>query len=224
VIEPRKASRRGREEIPQGGSEGNADGCQGPEGRRPAGARASSQDTTGVSARGLPPAGSLGNLGAPLVSWSDSRSGGSGDQRPGRRLGGATRPRAPEGDHERTATGQVWGRERQAQCPETGQGPSARSLVPTPVGNAGPQAPRAGRQRRAARGAGQTDGRCLAITNRHPTTPAPCGAGRPGSGPGVYTPGRPDRYRLSAGGLAPHEQVACGRKRWGHGAAGGRPP
>jgi hypothetical protein len=52
VIEPRNAYRRGREDIPQDGSEGKADGCQWPEGSRPEGVRASIQDTTGVSERG----------------------------------------------------------------------------------------------------------------------------------------------------------------------------
>ena len=69
---------------------------------------------------------------------------------------------------------------------------SERSRVPGKVGNGGPKAPLEGRQRRAARGAGQTDGRDVEITNRPTTTPAPCGAGRPRSGPGVHDPGPPD--------------------------------
>ena len=69
---------------------------------------------------------------------------------------------------------------------------SERSRVPGKVGNCGPRDPREGRHRRASRGVGQTDGRSLALTNRPTTTPAPCGAGRPRSGPGVHDPGPPD--------------------------------
>jgi len=53
VIEPRNAYRCGQEDIPQGGSEGKADGFQWPEGSSSEGVRASVQDTTGVSERGM---------------------------------------------------------------------------------------------------------------------------------------------------------------------------
>ena len=90
----------------------------------------------------------------------------------------------PDHEPQREATNapkpaRYWGRERQAKCPATGQGQSERSIVPTQVGNAGPQDPLEGRPRRASRGVGQTDGRDRAITHRHTKTPAPCGAGRP---------------------------------------------
>jgi hypothetical protein len=96
--------------------------------------------------------------------------------------------------------------------------------VPGQVGHCGPKDPREGRQRRAARGTGQPDGRDRERTNRHTPTPAPCGAGRPRSGPGVDDPGPPDGDRLSAGGVPAHEQVECRRERWGDGAAVGRAP
>ena len=48
VIEPRNEYRGGREDIPQGGSEGKADGFQWPEGSSPGRDMASAQDTTGV--------------------------------------------------------------------------------------------------------------------------------------------------------------------------------
>jgi hypothetical protein len=63
-------------------------------------------------------------------------------------------------------------------------------------GNSQPKTARASalpdRQRRASRGAGQTDGRALESTNRHSPTAAPGGAGRPRSGPGVPDPGLPE--------------------------------
>jgi hypothetical protein len=62
-MEPRKASSGGQEESPQGGMEGKADGCHWPEGSRPGRDRASAQDTTGVGARGMSLAGSLGHGG-----------------------------------------------------------------------------------------------------------------------------------------------------------------
>jgi hypothetical protein len=103
-------------------------------------------------------------------------------------------------------------------------GQSSRSIVPGQGGTGGPQAPREGRQRRASRGAGQTDGSYREITTRHPTTPAPCGAGRPRSGPGVYAPGPPDCARRSAGGVPANEPVEGRRDRWGDGAAVARAP
>ena len=48
VIEPRKVYSRGHEDIPQGGTEGKADGFQWPEGSSPGCGMASAQDTTGV--------------------------------------------------------------------------------------------------------------------------------------------------------------------------------
>jgi hypothetical protein len=91
VIEPRKASRRGRVDIPQGGQEGKADGFQWPEGRSPEGVRASVQDTTGVEERGMHSSGELGHVGEPRVSVSHSRIGGPGDPRPWRDLGASPR-------------------------------------------------------------------------------------------------------------------------------------
>jgi hypothetical protein len=70
-------------------------------------------------------------------------------------------------------------------------GQSSRSIVPGKVGHGGPRDPLEGRQRRASRGAGPTDGSYLASTHRPTNTPAPCGAGRPRSGPGVHDPRLP---------------------------------
>ena len=86
---------------------------------------------------------------------------------------------------------------------------SERSRGPLQVGHQGPRAPLEGRRRRASRGAGQTAGRDLALTNRHTKTPAPCGAGRPRAQAGVDDPSASDRRRLAARGVLPDEQVAC---------------
>ena len=48
VIEPRNVYSCGQEDIPQGSSEGKADGLQAPEGSSPGCGMASAQDTTGV--------------------------------------------------------------------------------------------------------------------------------------------------------------------------------
>jgi hypothetical protein len=64
--------------------------------------------------------GSLGNVGEPLVSLSDSRLGGPGDHRPWRGLGASTKSRARQGHHAHTEVGKVSGRERRAKRPETG--------------------------------------------------------------------------------------------------------
>ena len=53
VMEPRKAYRCGHKDIPPGSKEGKADGLYQPEGSSPEDARASVQDTTGVSERGM---------------------------------------------------------------------------------------------------------------------------------------------------------------------------
>ena len=70
---------------------------------------------------------------------------------------------------------------------------SERRIVPVQVGTRCPRDPRAGRRRRAARSAGQHDGRDREITNRHTTTPAECGAGRPRARSGLDDPGPPER-------------------------------
>src|SRR5205823_5363218 len=95
---------------------------------------------------------------------------------------------------------------------------SERSIVPRKVGNRRPRDPPEGRRRRASRFAGRKDGRDLEITNRHTTTPADCGAGRPRSRLGLYDPGPPDGRGLPARGVSPHEEVQCPRDRWGYGA------
>ena len=48
VIEPRNVYSRGQKDIPQGGTEGKADGLQAPEGSNPGRVMASVEDTTGV--------------------------------------------------------------------------------------------------------------------------------------------------------------------------------
>ena len=48
VMEPRNVYSRGQQDIPQGCSEGKADGLQAPEGSSPGCGMASAQDTTGV--------------------------------------------------------------------------------------------------------------------------------------------------------------------------------
>ena len=65
-------------DISPDGTARKADGFPWPEGRRPAGGRASGQDTTGVAERGMPPEGSLGNVGEPSVSlgtWPERGTG-----------------------------------------------------------------------------------------------------------------------------------------------------
>jgi len=57
VREPRKEYRRGPQDIPQGRSEGNADGVQWPEGSSPRRALASVGGTPGVCERGMYPEG-----------------------------------------------------------------------------------------------------------------------------------------------------------------------
>jgi hypothetical protein len=101
---------------------------------------------------------------------------------------------------------------------------SSRRLGPAKVGNRGPRDPREGRRRRASRSAGENDGRDLEITNRHPTTPAHGGAGRPRGRSCVDNGGPPDRRRLPSGGLPPHAQVERRGHRWGDGEAVGRTP
>ena len=59
---------RPRDGAPQWGESWEADGCQWLEGRRPGGARARAQDTTGVGERGLSSEGQLGNVGEPSGS------------------------------------------------------------------------------------------------------------------------------------------------------------
>jgi hypothetical protein len=93
------------------------------------------------------------------------------------------------------------------RVPRGAERPSERSRGPGKVGNAGPQDPREGRRRRASRCAGQKDGRDLESTNRHTTTPAPCGAGRLRSRSRVDDVGLPERRRRSPGGVPPHEEV-----------------
>jgi hypothetical protein len=65
--------------------------------------------------------GSSGTWESPLSPWQQVRSGGPDDHRPWRGRGASTRSRALRGHHERTAAGKVSGRERQAQCFETGR-------------------------------------------------------------------------------------------------------
>src|SRR5215813_3255602 len=95
-------------------------------------------------------------------------------------------------------------------------------------GNSRPKAARASalpdRRCRASRSAGESDGRDREITNRHTTTPADGGAGRPRSRPRLYAAGPPDGQRLSARGVAPDAQGERPRARWGDGAAVCRTP
>jgi hypothetical protein len=97
------------------------------------------------------------------------------------------------------------GASAQRRVPRGAERQSSRSLVPGKVGNSGPQDPLEGRRRRASRGAGQKDGRDLAITNRYTPTPAHGGAGRPRSRSRVDDGGLPDRRRRSPGGVPPPE-------------------
>jgi len=117
-----------------------------------------------------------------------------------------------------------WGARAKRRGPRGAERPSERSIVPGKGGNGGPRDPREGRRRRAARGAGQHDGRDGEITHRHTTTPAPCGAGRPGAAPGLHDPRVPHCHRLAAGGIPAHEQGEWRRDRWRDGAAVGRTP
>ena len=117
-------------------------------------------------------------------------------------------------DHEpvRDATNTPkWARSRGASdkrsAPRRTWRQSERSRVPRKGGNRGPRDPREGRRRRASRLAGEHAGRDVEITNRHPTTPAECGAGRPRSRLGLDDPGPPERRGLPARGLSPHAAV-----------------
>ena len=74
VMEPRKEYSRGQQDIPPGGTEGKADGFQWPEGSSPGYARASIEDTTGVSERGMSSIGvarELGRATCLLVTFPD---------------------------------------------------------------------------------------------------------------------------------------------------------
>src|SRR4030095_1679427 len=96
------------------------------------------------------------------------------------------------------------------------------------IGNSQPKAARASAlpdsHRGASRAAGQTDGRYLEITNRHTTTPAPCGAGRPRSRSGLHDTAPADRRGRSPGGVSPDEQGERRRNRWGDSASVCRAP
>ena len=108
--------------------------------------------------------------------------------------------------------------------PRRAGGPSSRSIVPTKGGHPGPRDPRAGRRRRASPCAGETDGRDLESTNRHPNTAAPGGPGGPRSGAGIHAPGPPDRGRRGAGGVPPHASVEGPRDGRGHSGGVRRTP
>jgi hypothetical protein len=136
--------------------------------------------------------GSSGTWENHLSPCTISGWGGPGDHRPWRDLGASTRPRARVGQHEHSKAGTGSGSARRVKRPETGRGESSRRIVPVKGGNRDPRDPREGRQRRASRAAGKTDGRYLEITNRHPTTPADGGAGRPRSPRRLYDAGAPD--------------------------------
>jgi hypothetical protein len=120
-MEPRKGYSRGQADIPQGGSEGKADGFQGPAGSSPGRARASAQDPTGVEERGMHAEGERGNLGEPPASLAHLRTVGPGAQRPWRGRGASTRPRARWGHHEHSAADTVLGCERPAKYSEMGR-------------------------------------------------------------------------------------------------------
>jgi len=124
VMEPRKGDRGGRKDISPGSQEGKADGFHWPEGSSPAGVRASVQDTTGVSERGMSAQGELGNLGEPRVSVSHSWSGGPGDQRPWRGLGALASSRARQGEHAHNGSRQGIGKRAPSEAPRDGHGGS----------------------------------------------------------------------------------------------------
>jgi hypothetical protein len=101
---------------------------------------------------------------------------------------------APGGD---TTTRRQPARSREARDarrdPRRAGWQSERRIVPTQVGTPGPRDPRAGRRRRASRGAGETEGRDLESTNRPTNTSAPGGTGGPRACAGMHDPGPPAR-------------------------------
>ena len=179
VSAPRPAERRGHQvdpEFPQG----TLAGCPWP-------AQATVPGVAPGRVRRTPPGaesgaclqrGRAGTGERPRSPWHRPRTGGPGapkpwggaGPRPGQQPGRATthEPRRTRyGDASATRSdrrGAVW--------------QASRRSGPGQVGPCGPREPREGRQRRAARCAGRQDGSALALTTRHPPTPAPCGASR----------------------------------------------
>jgi hypothetical protein len=123
--------------------------------------------------------GNAGTWESPLSPCPHSRMRGPGDHRPWRGRG-LPPDHAPARD---TTPARKQARYRAASDersdPRGGEWQSSRRIVPTKVGNQGPRDPREGRRRRASRGVGRTDGRDVAITNRHTKTPTHCRTGRP---------------------------------------------
>jgi hypothetical protein len=135
--------------------------------------------------------GNSGTWESHLSPGSYSRTRGPGDHRPWRGRGLPPDP-APVRD---TTNARQQARYREARDersdPRWVERQSERSRVPVQVGNQGPRDPLEGRRRRASRSAGRKAGRDLELTNRHPTTPADCGASRPRSRSGLDDPGLP---------------------------------
>jgi hypothetical protein len=121
-------------------------------------------------------------------------------------VGGFHPSMSPSGTPRTQEAGTGSGSERERSDPRGVGRQSEHSIVPTKVGNHGPRDPREGRRCRASRSAGETDGRDLEIPNRHTTTPADCGAGRPRSRPRLDDAGPPEGQRCSARGVSPDEQ------------------
>ncbi len=206
MMAPRKTSSRGQPETAHSRTEEHADGCQWPEqswapegacrghhrGRRagPAGRGGTWDRGSTPGRRATCPDRGTGRPQA--LAWP-------GGCQQGARPGGP--PRTPR-KHARSRDARAKRRD-----PRRAGRASARRRVPVQVGQRGPREPREGRRRRAARGAGQHAGRARASTHRHPTTPVPCGAGRPRCRAWVDTAGPPERRRRPSGGIAPHDPV-----------------
>jgi len=173
-----------------------------------------------------------GSAGTGASHLSPGTGGRSGEPADARTLawprGASTEPRAGNGDRARREPARDRAARDTRSVPRGAGWQSERRLVAGKVGKRGPSDPRAGRRRRASRGAGPPDGRDPERTHRHTNTPAPCGASRPRSRAGVDGPRTSPRRRRSARGRPSHAPVECAGHRGGDGAnvcrAPRRPP
>ena len=145
---------RPREGAPTGGASGEADGCQGLEGRRPGCVGARAPATTGVCERGRASAGEGGHVGAPPVSLSPCPAWGTGRPQALARSGRFAQATSPAGRPRTMEAGRYRGPSAQRRSLR-GAGGSRRGAAsrgpwgreaPAPHGRAGvvePRVPRA---------------------------------------------------------------------------------
>ncbi len=105
--------------------------------------------------------------------------------------GGFDPATSPQGQHVRAAASQVSGRERQAKRPERGRMAVFAAHSPEEGGEPRPTGPPGGQATPGLTLCGTQDGSDRESTNRHPTTPAACGTGRPRSRWGLDDPAPP---------------------------------